>query len=520
MSDSIRESYDKVLYPCDARPAAHPNRLATLATLFGIEPPDIAHCRMLEIGCGDGTHSLSVAHSLPEAQCVAIDLADVALELGRQTAAAVGLDNVELVQKDLMDIGPEFGRFDYIVAHGVFSWVPEPVRQRLLDVCRQNLSPNGVAYISYNAYPGGHFRDMTREMMRFHVSHMEDPQQQIEQARALLAFIADSSDQPDLYRGIVRTELKRISEYADGSLFHDDLAEFNTPFYFYRFMEQAERHGLQFLAEASIAEMQAWRMSPQVLDTVNRMADSLIAREQYLDFIRCRRFRRTLLCHADLKLDPPKPERLKRLWVAAPLQVKEGAGDGQITFAGADGAEMTTADPFVRSAFETLRERWPHPIRFPELVERARAISRSERGAEPEFQADAETLGLIVLRGYSGGTFSLDLQPSRFVSEVSERPVASPLARVQSRSRRQIPTLRHNTITVENPLVRYLLGLLDGTRDRQDLERVLIEWIGGQGGVLQKDGKPVTDPAAVAQVVAEGLPSNLQFLADESLLLA
>ena len=89
--------------------------------------------------------------------------------------------------------------FDYIIAHGVYSWVPDPVRDRILAICSESLSPNGVAYVSYNTYPGGHIRDMVREMMLFHVRACFRRQQKIAQGRALLKFLAGSKKEPDLY---------------------------------------------------------------------------------------------------------------------------------------------------------------------------------------------------------------------------------------------------------------------------------------------------------------------------------
>jgi cyclopropane fatty-acyl-phospholipid synthase-like methyltransferase len=249
-------AYDSVPYPGHALAQAHPDRLATIATLFGMTPAEVNRSRVLEVGCGDGLNLTSVAMGLPEAQCVGIDLAAAGIRKGQERARDLGLRNIELRQLDILDVDQSLGCFDFIIAHGIYSWVPDRVRDKLLAICKQNLAPNGVAYVSYNTYPGAHMRDLVREMMRFHVSEFDDPRQRVTQARSLIKVIIDSGSEPDLYRMVLQKELERMNGFTDSSLFHDDLAEYNAPVYFYQFAEHAGRHGLKYLSEAHFFEIQ------------------------------------------------------------------------------------------------------------------------------------------------------------------------------------------------------------------------------------------------------------------------
>src|SRR5262249_14435050 len=156
---------------------------------FGMRPADVSRCRVLELGCGDGLHLIAVALGLPEAECVGIDLATAGLRKGQAIIRELGLTNVTLRHMDLREVGQELGQFDFIIAHGIYSWVPPEARDKLLAICKENLTANGVAYVSYNAYPGSHFRDIVREMMRYHVRECPDPQQRVEQARELIRFL-------------------------------------------------------------------------------------------------------------------------------------------------------------------------------------------------------------------------------------------------------------------------------------------------------------------------------------------
>src|SRR5262245_7165996 len=122
MPDALPNTYDAVLYPGYALTQSHPDRLATLATLFGLAPADVSRCRVLELGCGDGINLISIALSLPEAECVGIDLAAVGIGKGQAIVQELGLKNVTLRQLDLMEVDRDFGQFDFIIAHGVYSW--------------------------------------------------------------------------------------------------------------------------------------------------------------------------------------------------------------------------------------------------------------------------------------------------------------------------------------------------------------------------------------------------------------
>ena len=98
--------------------------LATLGALFGMNPARLESCRVLELGCGEGANLIPVAFQWPESEFVGIDLSAEAIRYGNDFIGRLGLRNITLRCLDIMEIDREFGSFDYIIVHGVYSWVP------------------------------------------------------------------------------------------------------------------------------------------------------------------------------------------------------------------------------------------------------------------------------------------------------------------------------------------------------------------------------------------------------------
>src|SRR5947208_9436643 len=264
MADPTRTTYDEVLYPSHTHSQTHPDRLATIATLFGMRPAPVDGCRVLELGCGNGGNLIPMAFGLPTSEFVGIDLAARPLAQGQAAVEALGLKNLSLRQGNILEVSADAGPFDYIIAHGIYSWVPPAVREKILAICRGHLAPQGVAFVSYNAYPGSHLRDMVRQMMLFHVRGFSDPQERVNQAVALTKFLAESQTNPDVYRQFMKDALEEILEHEEGHLFHAELAEINAPIYFHQFYQHARRHDLQYLGEADYFEMQNHQFTPEV----------------------------------------------------------------------------------------------------------------------------------------------------------------------------------------------------------------------------------------------------------------
>ncbi len=179
-------AYDRIRYPGQPYGQAHPALLAVYAHLFGLPYAPFETCRMLEIGCGDGVNLINLALLAPHAHFVGVDLAEAPIAQARADALACGCGNIEFFAADLRNIGPEFGAFDYIVAHGVLTWVPDAVRIALFPVIGRLLAPHGVAMVSFNSLPGARAWQAMRDMLKFETKGAATPEEGLKLAYAFL----------------------------------------------------------------------------------------------------------------------------------------------------------------------------------------------------------------------------------------------------------------------------------------------------------------------------------------------
>jgi SAM-dependent methyltransferase len=417
---------------------------------------------VLELGCGDGGNSLAIAQTLPGASVVGVDASPSAIARGRELASAAGLANAELrvAEFGAVEALAGLGPVDYVIAHGVYSWIPPAARGALLELIRRTLAPRGIAFVSYNAYPGSYLRDMTRDILAYHLQGVDAPAERLARAQHLMRSIV-SVDSPTPYARVLREQLQRMLDGSDALLYHDDLAAISTPFYFHEFMEHAAAHGLQFLSEADLADSQLRDVPESVGELIASLPGDVVVREQYLDFFSNRAFRQTLLVPAELPLSRTVDDvALETLSLSSPAQPTE---DG---FTSPDGTVMRTADPLVAAAMHELCGRWPEPLTFGALLQ---AASR-RAGAEPVVDEHRRGVRRVLLDAHLAHLVQLSAGASALTAHPGPRPLASALARAQCTAGAPVlSTLIGGNLPLDDATDRRLLPLLDGTRDRPAL---------------------------------------------------
>ncbi len=424
-----------------------------------------------------------MANQFPGSEYVGIDLSAVQIAAAQSTIEALQLDNVRLLHVDLRSLPVDLGMFDYVIAHGVYSWVSDETQHALLKLCSQRLTPHGVAYVSYNTYPGWHMRGMIRDMMSYRVRSIESPIQQIHEARALLRFLAESLDpQQSPYGMLLHNELETLKFQDDSYLFHEHLEEHNAPVYFYEFAERANAVGLQYLGEEPFSLMFVETFSERVESVLRGIASTLVEAEQYMDFVRNRMFRQTLLCRQEIVLDRSlPPERAAPMSAASVTRpeslVVDLSANVEMKFRSGT-STATTSDPLTKAALLCLGELWPKYVALPDLFDLAQQRigndSKAFGTADPKqkFTLLAESL----LGCCANGHIDLSIAPPQFETEVNEKPMASKLARYQATKQ----TVATNQLHVDIQLhehERCLLCKLDGQHNTSSLVDHLVSLI-------------------------------------------
>jgi methyltransferase-like protein/SAM-dependent methyltransferase len=519
-------TYDEVPYESHPYMQTHPSRLAVIATIFGLNPPPIEKSRVLELGCAAGGNIISIAEAFPESEFLGIDSSARQIADGERIIRDLGLKNITLRCASIADVDDSYGRFDYIIAHGVFSWVPTEIREKLLDVCARNLTPNGVAYVSYNTYPGWHMRGMIRDMMRYHAMRFANPQQRIQQSRALLDFLNQSVRQEGPYSALLKTELESIKNQADHYLYHEHLEEVNDPVYFHQFVAMARKHGLRYLGESRIGTMVTGNFGPEVQKTLKTLSADQIQTEQYMDFIRNRMFRETLLV----------PEKTVPNWTINPDSIRKlhlassgkPTGDGEpdiqtdttVQYQTRSGMTLSTNRPLLKAAMQVLRTRWPGTIPFEELRREARTLLGGSPDDSNLAEEDVKSLAVNLTNTYiSSDLIELHAAPIVFTRTISEKPAALPSARARvAAGGKGVGNRRHELVKLSDLDLR-LLPLLDGTRTHAELIDQLTEKAVAGDLRVARDGKPITDRSELHAALTAVLDHALKHLAGQSLLI-
>ena len=303
-NDVQQTIYSELGYKSMPFPYTTPATLEAYAALVGISAPNPKNARVLELGATYGGNIISQAVFNPDATFVGIELSQEQVEKGNEVIANAGLTNVSLIQSDIASIGSEIGTFDYIIAHGVYSWVDDGVKDALLRLIDEHLAEDGIAYISYNTYPGWHTMDEVRQLMMF--SNRDKAQfnhkEKVLHGKTIGSIVGSQilkydnlKERNSKFLGALRSVMQK-DEYYVG---HDHLEPNNDPVYFYQFNDHLGAHNLAYLCDADLTLSMVRSFDADIADTLDKLApNDHVAQEQYLDFMLDTTFRKSIICKA------------------------------------------------------------------------------------------------------------------------------------------------------------------------------------------------------------------------------
>ena len=519
MSENTLVSYDQVPYHSGPFRQTHPSHLAVLPTLFGMAPPRIRGARVLELGCASGGNLIPMAQSFPESQFLGVDLSSRQVAAGRETIAKLQLPNVDLRHASIMDVDASYGQFDYVLCHGVYSWVPRPVQDKILQIAAKNMVRGGVCYVSYNVYPGWHMRGVVRDMMQYHTAGFDEPQTKIDQARLLLAFLnRTATTGGTAYRQVLADEAKIVSEHSDSYLFHEHLEEVNEPLYFHQFMDRVNDAGLAYLGDSNFSTMLTDRLDNEAATLLRNT--SILRQEQYMDFLRNRMFRCSVLCHQGLAIDRAvQAARLVTCDVSLDVRMELPSPPSLATEhweIAHRNEKITVAHPATRLALDILNRRWPASISVESLCDEVDAAlaQANIRSGSPGWQSEEvparRTLLGDLMTLFARGIVTAWHEPPPQAISVSDRPLASAYARLQALTSPVVTNQRHESVRLGD-LPRSIISQLDGQHDHAQL----LEWLGtsiteGTFRVLCDDQPVEAVDAATLEKILDAVLTSLR----------
>ena len=473
------DHYAAVPYESIPFPDTHPGHLCAIGRLFGLNPADPTEARVLELGCAAGGNLIPMAWHHPGGSFLGIDLAPNQIADGQALLGRLNLTNCELRTGDILELDETLGEFDYIIAHGVYSWVPEPVRQHLLTLCRRLLAPQGIAYISYNTLPGWRMRGMLRDILLYSTRGAESAADKLAAAGAALARLGAGLQGLDAVSArYLKTELEHLRGVHPSYLLHEYLAEENAAFLLRDFIDTAAGHGLTYIADTELQTL-----FPAVLGEgpVQALADLEDQNEieQWHDFIANRNFRRSLLCRDDApvveRIDFAAFESLAfSADLAAPKKLDLRRAKSA-HFRQGNGETLNVSHPLTKAALVHLAAVHPDALALGDLYEAAaRLVSAGGGGAATQETAEfsSELFSLFAHRALRAHPSS-HTSPRGYCRTLAERPQASGLARAQAAAGWGHVAGVHHTGLDLDPISTRLVGLLDGTRDLDALTRTL-----------------------------------------------
>lgn len=355
--------YDQLPYRSQPIEWTAPERLALASLLHGGPVPDLRTCRVLELGCSDGSNLLPLAFYRPNATFVGIDGAASAITSAKQRQQALQLTNIEFLQADFLSVQSQLsGQFDFIIAHGVFSWVPDAVRDALFEVCREHLAADGLLYLNYNTQPGWNVRGMVRDYLLAQADDQLPLLQQAlnaQQAAARMAQALATESHP--YSQLMASEFQFVCDNHPSYIAHEFLAPHNRAYWRSDFLALASRFGLYAVADADY-NYPSGRVNAALADQLQ--AQDLAGRSPMNteDLLQYRQLHSPVLSKQSARTPFDAREWLPQLRVASCLQPVMGE---QVDTAHAcwfehpNGFQVEAREHPMRDALQLLAPIWP-----------------------------------------------------------------------------------------------------------------------------------------------------------------
>lgn len=516
----LEQGYDEIPYDSYPFDYNRPENLKAISTLFGMSPVKLENARILELGCSDGGNSIRFAECYPDSYTLGIDLSGIEIKLGQERIEQLGLKNIELKHLSITDLDQTYGKFNYIICHGVFSWVPDFVKESILRVSNELLNENGVVFISYNTLPGWNMVGTIRELMLYHAANFPDIKQKITQARAAVNFLNETLDgQKTPHAEFMKSFAKVIAEKEDHYVRHEYLAEENKAYYLNDFIKMAAKYSLQYLGDTDVHRMYVRNLPVNTAKKLGAIND-IVKTEQYIDFIRNTQFRCTLLCHNTVRITRNITSKLiNSFYFTASISPAIPKKDiyyydtKPLIFFVNNNKEIKIpiSSPGLKACFLVLSNNNGNPLKAKEIADLALKNLKNEdkESIKNEFLNN-------VLRLIFAGYVKIFSDKPKFTYKISNKPKISKLAMLQIKVDHPHGkiwfTNQVNQLIVLEPYQKTIVAMLDEKNTVDEIKaKTLIALKNGEI-TASRDNKKIKDEKELKEIANETVNMTLNLL--------
>ena len=467
--DPIHSLYESTPYPALSYPSCDPAVMAVAAKMAGLDCTPPSSSRILEIGCSSGHHLLHLAARWPDSRFTGIDLSTTAIRLARAAATAAGLENIDFHDIPLEDFDFADEQYDFLIAHGFYSWVPPDVKDSLMIRLASLLGETGIAAIGYNTLPGWALRRPVGEIIRQWMALPEA----LDTPPARLLEQLEKACPPDTHGTHLRALLHHMRTQGASTLLFDDLAECNTPCTFSDFVDHVQRSGLCYLGESDFTQNLPASLGDEALSALSPLASDPIGYQQALDVLSGRSHRVSLVCASGASIGPRLTTAASQEFaIRIEHQVRRDATGVSLRHSFRPGAHLS--DPPAATLFEILAETAPRCLTMQDLMERL----DHRLGPGTDLSDHLPALGDLLMDALRRGLVLARIEPVDFSATVPERPCLAPIRLYSVRHGRSLVDIYHTPLVFSDAEYK-LLAAMDGTRSTTELERLSASFRSG-----------------------------------------
>jgi SAM-dependent methyltransferase len=519
INHDLESSYDDIPYNPMTFPMTGPEYLSAVGRLFGIDTAYAQNAKILDIGCAQGLNPMSFAYYNPTANVVGIDMSQKQIEQGRALAKELGIQNVRLLHGDIAspDDPLKGEKFDFIVCHGVFNWVPPSVSHAILEYIRNHLSKNGIAYISYNAMPGWHRMLPLRSAIQHNAKHYDGWRNKIQ---ATLDYV-DALAENNVKNSIQQTALQmkdRMKTMQPSYIFHEYIEGDNHPLLLSEFSDMANEHGLKYLCDAHLRNSFVVNAQQKLNEIIQKgPKDDRVYMEQAFDFINDCQFKCSLIIHEEQEINHQlSNQNLRDLYFRVEKQPKAE-----------DLHDLSFGDQWNYPSFglslnhrlhafvmEHILRAFPHNISLTDIEALIKA-----QNVTPSADPDDPYQILGILRECTlKGVLQISTKAAAPITqEELQRPTISDFNRLLVNRVGFMVNPYHRMVGADQS-VRLVSQFCDG-RTAQEIFNALIDlWQNSKLNIQDQNKQAITDQNQAGQYVQSMVQQGLQYLQAQYLL--